>query len=315
VKRVLVTGGTGFIGRALVKELAAGGCEVRCAVRPGRTAPGAGVATVDVPDIGPQTDWSAAVTGIDAVIHLAGLAHVPEGAAADIEGEFMRVNAGGTASLAAAAARAGVRRMLLVSSIGVCGAHTAERPFTEDDAPHPVGPYARSKHRAEEELKRAAAAGGMEWCIVRPPLVYGPGARGNFGRLVALVRSGLPLPLGRATGKRSLIGQRNLNSVLTRAIEHPAAANELFLASDGEDLSSADLARAIASALGRRTRLLPVPVGVLRVAFAAIGRSGDAVRLFEPLQVDSSRVRACLGWVPPVGVPEGIREAVAGAGA
>jgi nucleoside-diphosphate-sugar epimerase len=141
--------------------------------------------------------------------------------------------------------------------------------------------------------------------------VYGPGARGNFGRLIALVRSGLPLPLKRATGKRSLIAQRNLNSALMRAIEHPAAANALFLASDGDDLSSADLVRAIAAALGRRARLVPVPVAAVRAAFAAIGRSGDAVRLFEPLQVDSSRLRARLQWVPPLTVAEGIREAVA----
>jgi len=310
--RVLVTGATGFIGRAVAAALARAGHAV---VRGGRAAPAsapAGEAWVGYGDIGPDTRWEEAVRGVDVVVHTAGLAHQPDAATASAEaGQFQRVNVEGTARLARAAVAAGVRRLLLVSSALVHGPSSPGRPFTEADAPTPSGVYARSKLESETRLLEAARDSAMAWVILRPPMVYGPGAGGNFPRLVELVRTGLPLPLGAATAAKSFVGIDNLVDAIVRCVSHPQAANRLFLVCDAETTSTADLVRRIARALGRRVWLPHVPppavAGLLRLA----GRGRDFARLFEPLELDGGRIRSELGWSPPLTLDEGLRRAVA----
>jgi nucleoside-diphosphate-sugar epimerase len=230
--------------------------------------------------------------------------------AATAAATFARVNAEGTARLAEAAARCGVRRFVLMSSALVHGRSSPGRPFTEDDMPAPQTPYARSKLDAEARLTQAARASALEWVILRPPMVYGPGARGNFRRLVRLVRAGVPLPLGAATAAKSFIGIDNLADAVVRAVEHPRAANETFLIADAETTSTVGLVRLIAAALGRRVWTPRVPPALLRAALGVVGRDRDLQRLLDPLELDSSRIRALLGWSPPVSLAEGVRRAV-----
>jgi nucleoside-diphosphate-sugar epimerase len=305
---VLVTGATGFLGRAVVEALVRAGHDV---VRGARATPaGAREAWVGYGDVGPDTRWEEALAGIDTVVHLAGLAHLADAMAATAAATFARVNAEGTARLAEAAARCGVRRFVLMSSALVHGRSSPGRPFTEDDMPAPQTPYARSKLDAEARLTQAARASALEWVILRPPMVYGPGARGNFRRLVRLVRAGVPLPLGAATAAKSFIGIDNLADAVVRAVEHPRAANETFLIADAETTSTVGLVRLIAAALGRRVWTPRVPPALLRAALGVVGRDRDLQRLLDPLELDSSRIRALLGWSPPVSLAEGVRRAV-----
>jgi nucleoside-diphosphate-sugar epimerase len=306
--RILVTGSTGFIGRSLVSRLVGEGFRVRCAMRaPGAAPAGAEVSVVG--DIGAHPQWGTALQGIDAVVHLAGLAHLPEYTArAEAYGA---INVGGTRSLAEAARRAGVGRLIFVSSISVNGEASPQRPLREDDAPSPRSAYAVSKLQAERNLIEVASGHAMDWCIVRPPLVYGAGASGNFRRLTRLIARGWPMPLGAATAKRSFIALDNLISVLTTALQAPHARNALFLASDGEDVSTADFVRRLARHMGVDVRLIAAPPALVRVGAALLGRPGDVSKLFDPLQIDSSRLRERLSWRPVVTLDEGLRRAVA----
>ncbi|MDF1615233.1 NAD-dependent epimerase/dehydratase family protein [Desulfurivibrio dismutans] len=299
-----VTGADGFIGRALVARLQADGRLLRELRR--RADDGRGVA---VGDIGPATDWSAALQEVKTVVHLAGLAHGRQGKGGDPEAAFMAVNAAGTENLARQAARAGVRRLVYVSSIGVLGNSSGARPFTADSPPAPVGPYARSKWLGEQAVCRVAAEfAGFETVIVRPPLVYGPGAPGNFARLVALVRRGIPLPLGAVNNLRSLVARDNLVDLLAHCLEAPAAAGQTLLVSDDDDVSTPQLIREIAWATGRRPRLLPVPPALLRLAGRLLGKSAEVERLCGTLQVDISQTRRLLGWSPPISRTEALRK-------
>jgi nucleoside-diphosphate-sugar epimerase len=287
------------------------GWTVRAAVRSeGGPRLGDGVETVVVGDLADAPDLRAALTGIDAVIHLAGRAHVMRETAADSEGAFQRANVAATRRLAEQAVGAGVRRFVFLSSVKVNGERTVEQPFTETDPPTPGDAYGRSKWAAEQALHGIAAVTGLEVAVIRPPLVYGPGVKANFLRLLRLVERGVPLPLGSVRNRRSLMGVWNLCDLVMACVTHPGAAGETFLASDQEDLSTPDLIRAVATALGRPARLVPFPVGLLRVAGRLLGQ-GDAVeRLVGSLQVDSAKATRVLGWTPPVSIEEGLRRTV-----
>lgn len=308
--RVLVTGANGFLGEAVAAALARAGHEVLRGARVAPASAAPGEAWVGYGDIGPATRWEAALAGTSAIVHLAGLAHLPDAPPATGADALVRVNAEGTGALAAAAVRAGVRRFVLVSSALVHGEASPGRPFTEADPAAPQSPYARSKLDSEVRLVAAARSSAMQWVILRPPLVYGARARGNFARLVLLVRSGLPLPLGAATAPRSFIGIDNLADAVMRALEHPRAADAAFLLADAETTSTADLARRIAAVLGRRVWLPRMPPALLRAVLQLAGRDRDYRRLFEPLELDSSRIRRELGWSPPVPMDEGIARAL-----
>jgi len=306
--RVLVTGATGFLGRAAAEALARAGHDVRRGAR--GAPPGAGEAWTGYGEVGPDTRWDNALAGVDVVVHLAGLAHLPDETAAAAADTFARVNVEGTARLAAAAVGSGVRRFVLMSSALVHGQASPGRPFLEDDAPAPETAYAHSKLDSEIRLMEAARGSGLEWVVLRPPMVYGLGARGNFRRLVQLVRAGVPLPLGAATAPRSFIGIDNLADAVVRAVEHPRAANQVFLVADAEATSTVGLVHLIAAGLGRRIWTPHVPAALLRTALGAMGRVRDVQRLFDPLEFDTSRIRALLEWTPPVTLAEGVRRAV-----
>ena len=301
---VLVTGAGGFVGRALCEALAATPRTVRRAVRAAPPGPEGAVATGDV---GPDTDWRAALEGVQCVVHLAARTHVLREAAADPLAEYRRVNVDGTLRLAEQARQCGARRLLFMSSVKVNGEAT-ERPFTERDAPRPEDAYGVSKWEAEQALAAFAARSGMEVVVLRPPLVYGPGVKGNFLRLLDAVARGALLPLASIANRRSLIHVGNLVEAVAVAIDAPQAAGKTYLVSDGEDVSTPDLVRALAHALGVRARLLPCPPRLLRLAAAAVGQGAQMGRLTGSLQVDGSALRRELGWQPRHTLAQGLAE-------
>lgn len=308
---VAVTGATGFVGGALVRTLANRGHSVRAIVRQSGARWPAGVAEIAVGDLDAVTDWSAALTGVDAVVHCAARAHQLDDRHADPLAEFRRVNAEASVNLGRQAAAAGVRRLVFLSSIGVHGGQTQGRPFRADDPPAPHSPYAVSKLEAEKGLRQLAAQSAIELVIVRPPLVYGPDAPGNFARLLRAVQSGWPLPLGAVDNRRSFIGLDNLLDLLILCLDHPDAPGT-WLASDDDDVSTTELLRRMAQALGRPSRLLPVPGSWLCRLLEAAGRHELAQRLFGSLQVDIGQTRRRLQWTPPVTMLQQL-EAIAGA--
>jgi UDP-glucose 4-epimerase len=260
-----------------------------------------------VGDISRFTRWTDALDGIDTVIHLAARVHMMHDASADPLAEFRKVNAEGTLNLARQAADAGVRRFIFLSSVKVNG----ERGFfRESDVENPQDAYAVSKYEAEQGLRRIAAETGMAVTIIRPPLVYGPGVKANFQALVRAVRRGIPLPLASIDNRRSLVAIDNLVDLIVTCIDSPAAANETFLVSDGEDLSTPQLVRRIAAALDRPPRLVPMPPVVLAAVARVLGRGEAADRLISSLQVDIAKARELLGWRPPFTVDEGLARAV-----
>lgn len=305
---ILVTGANGFIGRALVPALRAQGHTVRGAVRrPAR------VDEVAVPDLArPDADWSPAVGGIDVVVHLAGRAHVMQEHALDPLVEYRRVNAAGTLHLARQAADHGVRRFVFISTVKVNGEQTEPgRPFVEEDAPAPGDAYGQSKAEAEAGLADLAPRCGMEFCVIRPTLVYGPGVRANFLSMARWLQRGVPLPFAALTAnRRSLVGVDNLNSLIATCAVHPAAANQVFLAADGDDLSTAGLLRRTATALGVRARLFYVPPAMLAAGASVLGARGLWQRLGGSLQVSTRKAQSLLGWRPPLTVDEGLALAV-----
>jgi nucleoside-diphosphate-sugar epimerase len=298
---VLVTGAGGFIGGALCESLAAGGYRVR---RAARLAQPGGQDAIAVGDIGPATDWRAALEDVRCVVHLAARTHVLRETAADPLAEYRRANVAATARLAEQARAAGVRRLVFMSSIKVNGDST-QRPFTEADGPRPEDAYGASKWEAEQALA-SIAGGAMELVVLRPPLVYGPRVAGNFRRLLDAVARGVPLPLASVVNRRSLVYVGNLADAVLATLDAPLAAGKTYLVSDGEDVSTPDLVRAVARALGVGARLFPCPVGVLRLAAALTGRRGAAARLTGSLQVDSSAIRRELGWRPSFTLAQGL---------
>ncbi|BAI72858.1 UDP-glucose 4-epimerase [Azospirillum sp. B510] len=310
--RVLLTGATGFVGRHTVPLLAAGGHQVRAALRQPLGGAGSGPwdgpwDTAIVGDIGPGTDWTAALAGIDAVIHMAARVHVMRDTAADPLAEFCRVNSAGTVRLAEQAAAAGVKRFVFLSSIKAMVDESRPTPLDAAETPGPHSPYGISKLEAERALAAISARSGMEVAVIRPPLVYGPGAAGNMRALVRLVATGLPLPLGGIHNRRSLIYVGNLADAVVTVLEHPAAAGQTFLVQDGEPLSTADLVRAIAIALDRPARLIPVPRGLMALAARLTGTRAVFDRLAGTLMVDDRPIRDRLGWRPPHDLASGLR--------
>ena len=303
METVLVTGANGFIGRALCGVLAASGRRVRKAVR--MPVPGLPDAVV-VGDIGPDTDWRTALEGVSGVVHLAARTHVLRETATDPLAAYRKINVSGTERLARSAAAGGIRRLVIVSSVKVSGERTEERPFTEDGAPRPEDAYGVSKWEAEQALSRIAAETGLEVVVLRPPLVYGPGVKGNFLRLMNLVARGVPLPLGAVDNRRSLIYTGNLAGAIVKALDAPQAAGRTYLVSDGEDVSTPDLVRGLARALGVKPRLLSFPLAALGLAATLAGKRAEFARVTGSLQVDSSRIQRELGWRPPFTLAQGL---------
>ena len=308
--KVLVTGAGGFVGSALWGHFEQHGHEVRRAVRAVRGLSSHETPeTVAVGEIGSTTDWSPSVDGVDAVVHLAARVHILEDSATDALTEYRRVNVEGTRSLAAAAQRAGVRRLIFVSSVKVHGERSLH-PFTELDAPRPEDAYAMSKLEAEEALKQTLSAGPTQWTILRPPLVYGPGVRANFLALLRVVARGIPLPLAAIDNRRSLLYVGNLVDAIRVCLERDGAGARTFLLSDGEDLSTPELVRRLARALDRPARLARVPVWLLRLAGELSGSAAAVDRLVNSLQVDTTAIQAALRWTAPWTVDRGLQETV-----
>ena len=308
---VLVTGASGFVGRALTSFLVSSGHSVRAASRqPLLHAHVGGFESVMTGDLDQATDWTIALNGIDSVVHLAARVHVMQDHAVDPLAEFRRVNVLGTLQLARQAVDAGVRRFVFISSVKVNGEGTpTARPYTADDVPAPMDAYGVSKLEAEQGLLALAASTGLEVVIIRPVLVYGPGVRANFLKMMQWLDRGLPLPLGAIDNRRSLVSVNNLVSLILLCLEHPDAVNQVFLASDGEDMSTTALMRRTALALGKVARLVPVPEAVLTVAAGWLGKRDVAQRLCGSLQVDIAKTRRVLGWTPPLSVDAGLAQA------
>ena len=293
--KALVTGVTGFVGQALASELARCSIDV-CGIA--RRRGSSGIQAVHFCDLETETGWNAILDGVDVIVHLAGRAHVMRETAVDPLAAYRRANTEVTTRLAEAAARQGVRRFVFVSTIKVNGESTSEKPFRYDDPAAPADPYAISKWEAEQSLRMIAARTGMEVVIVRPPLVYGPGVKGNFARLAKWVNRGWPLPLGGCNNRRSLVGLGNLVQLLSLCVTHPAAANNTFLLSDGDDVSTAELVRRLADALGVHARLVNIPDPLIRFLARLAGKGGVYERVFGSLCVDITHTRETLGWAP-----------------
>lgn len=310
--RVVVTGGRGFIGRSLVSALQAKNFDVLSVVRDSWDIQACQAHEVAIGRLDASTNWGPLLEGADVVVHLAARAHIMRDEATDPLAEYRRTNTDATLHLAFQAARAGVKRFVFVSTLKVNGEHTLEgRPFRFDDQPQPQDPYGVSKFEAEQGLRKIAVETDMEVVIVRPPLVYGAGVKGNFASLLRWVAWGLPLPLGGVIGnQRSLVGLDNLVDVLVACLSHPSAANQTFLVSDGEDLSTAELLQRVGRAVGKVPRLLCVPPSWLNLCAFMFGREAVAQRLLGSLQVDITHTCQTLGWSPRVSVDEGLQRAV-----
>ena len=309
--KVLVTGASGFLGSALCGHLLAKGQTVIGAVRNMPENPLPGVEYRVVSDLSPETNWREALVGMGAVVHCAARVHIMKETSIDPLAAFREMNVKGTACLAGQLVDNGVKRFVFISSIKVNGETTSGHPFTADDTPAPKDPYGISKWETEQVLQRIAEKTGLEVVIIRPPLVYGPGVRANFLRLMQAVKRGMPLPLGAINNRRSLVALDNLMDLIDTCLNHPAARNQTFLVSDGSDLSTTELIKNMAAALGRPTRLIPVPESLLRVVAKLLGKTSIAQRLCSSLQVDINKTRDMLGWSPPVTGEEALRKTAA----
>ncbi|MES9828518.1 MAG: NAD-dependent epimerase/dehydratase family protein [Candidatus Thiodiazotropha sp.] len=306
---ILVTGANGFVGEHLCRYMLSRGYGVRAVLRQ-RSPHWQLCEQVAVGDIDGATDWSSALDGMDTVVHLAARVHVMRESESDPLAAFRRVNVAGSAALARQAAEAGVKRMIYLSSVKVNGERTHGEPYRADDEPRPEDAYGISKWEAEQALFRVAEQTELELVIVRPVLVYGAGVKGNFERLMRLIRRDVPLPLGGISNRRSFLSIQNLLDFLHCCVVHPDAAGEIFLAADGEGLSTPDLIRKLAHAMDCRARLYPVPLTLLRFGGWLTGRSSMIARLTEDLQVDLSKNRERLGWAPVMEMDRALSEMV-----
>ncbi|MDO9050010.1 MAG: SDR family oxidoreductase [Methylotenera sp.] len=310
--KVLITGVTGFVGKELCAELLSQGHEILVAVRT-KVVAIKNVEMTMVGEINRGTDWSSALRDVDVVIHLAARVHVMHDTVVDPLAEFRKVNVDGTLNLAHQAAKAGVKRFIFISSIKVNGEHTeADKPFKESDVANPQDAYGVSKFEAEQGLLQIAQQTGLEVVIIRPPLVYGAGVKANFASMMRAVKRGIPLPLGAIHNKRSFVYVGNLVSLITRCVDHPAAVSQVFLVSDGHDLSTTELLSACAVALDVKSRLLPVPQKLIELSAVLVGKKDIAQRLCGNLQVDITKARTLLGWAPSVSVADGLKATALG---
>lgn len=308
MQRVLVTGASGFVGRAVTEHLTCAGKVVVCGTRNPKKSN-----DIQSPALGYGADWRECLRGCDGVIHAAARVHVMDEHVADPLAEYRKANVDGTLRLARQASEMGVRRFVFVSSVKVNGEVTNPGvAFREEDMPAPEDPYGISKAEAEAGLFALSRETDMEVVVVRPPLVYGPGVKANFETMVRWLRTGVPLPLGAIDyNRRSFVGVDNLAELLVTCLDHPAAANQVFLAGDGEDLSTVDLLRRLAEAMHCPLRLYRCPPALLRLVANGVGKKSWVERLCGNLQVDISKARDCLGWRPGSSVDEGLRRTVA----
>ena len=309
--KVLVTGASGFVGKALCTYLVLRDFDVVATVQNLADALVPKVNYRIVTEICASTDWDDALAGVQTVIHCAARVHVMRDHAQDPLTEFRRVNSLGTETLARAAAHCGMKRLVFLSSIKVNGESApSDAPFDQTSPAKPLDPYAISKWEAEQVLTRVSAETGLEIVVLRCPLVYGPGVKGNFLRLLQVVDRGIPLPLALARNRRSLIYLDNLTDTIVTCLTHPAAAGKTFLVSDGEDVSTAELIARIAQALGKPSRLWPCPLGLIKLAGRLTGKSDEIARLLGSLCMDSSKIRSELDWMPPYTLEQGLAETV-----
>lgn len=308
--RFLVTGATGFVGRALSLELVRRECDIYCAVRSRSKAVGLPGQVVEVGEIDRETNWDRALVDVSTVIHLGARVHVMRETAEDSLAAFREVNVEGTKKLARVAADKGVRRLVYVSSIGINGSKTEDKPFTEANTVAPYNPYTISKYEAERSLLEISDRTGIEFVILRPPLVYGPGNPGNFLRLLKLVQFGFPLPLGSVKNHRSMIYLGNLVDALIVCAQHSGAAGKTYLVSDGRDVSTPQLIRDLARLMNKPAKLWPTPPALLRLVGRIAGKAAEVERLIGSLVIDSSKIHHELGWVPPYSTEQGLTETV-----
>jgi nucleoside-diphosphate-sugar epimerase len=308
MNNILVTGGTGFIGGHLLPVLDKKKLQFTLAVRhhlPNHLSTENKV--VKVGEIDESTDWTEALKEVDTVIHLAARAHQLNDQALDPEAEFLRINCEGTRNLAKNAIASGVKHFVFISSIGAM-ATLSEQLLTKESPCHPDSPYGRSKLQAEQSLIELCQNSPMTWTILRPTLVYGAGNPGNMERLMKLIKTGFPLPLGSINNRKSFVYVGNLVDAIITCINHPNAKNQTFIVSDGEDLSTTDLIRHLGKALGKSPLLLPIPAELLRLTTKLLGKADIGDRLLGSLRVDSSKIRQMLDWTPPYTVDQGLQE-------
>jgi nucleoside-diphosphate-sugar epimerase len=311
---ILITGATGFVGSRLAAFLSSQFPEMelrlalRCRPEDLQVPSVLSVGSIEVVgDINPYTNWSNALIGVDVLIHLAARVHVMKDVALDPLEEYRNANTLATIHLAQEAAKAGVKRFIYLSSIKVNGEETTPgQSYSEDSIPAPIDPYGVSKWEAELGLEKVCAQTGMEFVIIRPPLVYGPGVKANFQKLMGLVAKGLPLPLGAVHNQRSMLALDNLVSFIAEVMTNPLAANQCFLLSDGEDVSTSQLLKLLAKGMDKPSWLIPIPAFILRGLAQVLGASSAADRLLGSLQIDSSKARELLHWQPPLSLEEGI---------
>ena len=312
--QLLITGATGFVGKAMCKQAVRHGLAVKGALR----IRGEILSCIEpfvVGEINVTTDWGSALRDVHAVIHLAARVHVMLDTVVDPLTAFRAVNVEGTLNLARQAAASGVKRFVFVSSVKVNGEATLPgQPFTAEDVPAPLDAYGMSKMEAEQGMRELAAVTGMEVVIIRPTLVYGPGVKANFAAMIRWLERSVPLPLGAIHNQRSLVALDNLVDLIMTCITHPAAANQTFLVSDSEDVSTTELLRRMGQAMGHPARLVPVPVGLLKLAATMLGKRDVAQRLCGSLQVDIEKTRRLLDWTPPLSLDQGLKKAAEGYG-
>ena len=306
---LLVTGANGFIGYKLCEKVLNIGWHVRGTVRPStyRNNLPFDVDVVPIEEIGPLTDWSKVMSDVDTVVHLAARVHEINDIAADVSDAYRSVNVAGTERLARMAVASGIRRFIYLSTVKVNGEERSS-PYTEKDNPKPIDPYGISKWESEKRLHEIINHTELEVVILRPPMVYGPGVKANFLRLLNVVERGIPLPLANVNNHKSLIYLENLLDAIVTCINHPRAAGQTFLVSDDRDLSTPELIRLMAQAMGRKVRLFSFPPDMLKIMGKITGRSAEIDRLLGSLCVDSSKIRRMLEWKPPYNIEEGIRE-------